>query len=386
MTLDQAVDRLGRENLRLRALALEVPQAGADITSSGRQSDSFLFFGVGKTGPLIARLQPWGVTPGRWARVLTARLAARVTEAQYRDAVRLQTDNLYTAFVNAQASQQQVRFARATHAGFENLIKMTRHFAEAGQIGKADFDRVVAEQERAALALADAEVALLKGRLTLADLLNVTEAEADRMEVVDLPDVPPPDPPPVEGLIRLAQSHRPDLLAYRLGLLRARSECLRAWFERFPDLYVRSPSNRPEGKAPGAGVVAPRGVPVLLVRFPDAGHQGGKVVRARVNVDQSRIELARVERQVTLDVRLAHLEYRQSLDAVRGLKDKVLPSALRVREDAFRLFQGGQVDARKFLAAQKEYQDVVRQYGDAVIHHRRSTLALDTAVGARVLP
>ena len=114
-------------------------------------------------------------------------------------------------------------------------------------------------------------------------------------------------------------------------------------------------------------------------------HYRGRVERARINVRQSGIELARVERQVVLDVRLAHLEHRHSLDRVRRLRDVVLPTARRVRDDAFRLFQGGQVDSQVYLGARKEYQELVRQYGDALVRHGMSTLASNTAVGERVL-
>ena len=47
------------------------------------------------------------------------------------------------------------------------------------QFGKADVERTAAEQDRAAAALADAEVAL-------ADLTGMTGADADRVKVADL--------------------------------------------------------------------------------------------------------------------------------------------------------------------------------------------------------
>ncbi len=386
LTLDEAVERLKRDNLTLRALELEVPQARADITSAAQQPNSLFLVGDGRTSPRFARLQPLDLIPKRWARVLTARLAARVTAAQYRDAVRLQTDSLYTVFVNVQATRQQVRFARANHDGVEKLLEITRLLYKGAAVGKDDVDRLVAEQSRAAAALADAEVALTRAKLTLADLMNLTDVENDRLEVVDLTDENPSEIPAVEGLIRIARHSRPDLIAYRLGLLRACSEWLTTWVEQFPDLYVLYPSNPPENKGLREGVIAPQRVPSLLVILPDAGHQRGKVLRARINIDQSRIELARVEKQVTLEVRQAHLESQQSLNLIQEFKNKVLPSARQVRDDAFRRFQGGEVDARGYLDAQKDYNDVIRQYGEAVIRYRRSALALNTAVGERVLP
>ena len=43
--------------------------------------------------------------------------ALGVTEAQYQDAVRIEINNLYTAFVDVLAARQTVRYARASVNG-----------------------------------------------------------------------------------------------------------------------------------------------------------------------------------------------------------------------------------------------------------------------------
>ena len=49
-------------------------------------------------------------------------------------------------------------------------------------------------------------------------------------------------------------------------------------------------------------------------------------------------------------------------------------------------WKGGETSAVEYLEAQKDYNDVVRQYRDALVRHRRSMLDMNTAVGARVVP
>ena len=39
-----------------------------------------------------------------------------------------------------------------------------------------------------------------------------------------------------------------------------------------------------------------------------------------------------------------------------------------------------------YLDAQQDFNEVVRQYRDALVRHRRAILDLNTAVGERVLP
>ena len=100
LTLDQAVERLKQKNQALAAMWLEVLQTRTDILSARQQPDSLVFIGGGKDGPV--RLRPLDLLVKPWARALSAHLAARVTEAQYRDAVRTRIADLFTAYVDVQ--------------------------------------------------------------------------------------------------------------------------------------------------------------------------------------------------------------------------------------------------------------------------------------------
>ena len=57
-----------------------------------------------------------------------------------------------------------------------------------------------------------------------------------------------------------------------------------------------------------------------------------------------------------------------------------------VRDTAFKLWQGGSSTAVDYLEAQQDFNDVVKQYRDALVRHRNAMLDLNTAVGSRVLP
>jgi cobalt-zinc-cadmium efflux system outer membrane protein len=384
LTLDQAVARMERENLTLAAMWLEVPQARADVLSARQQPNSLLLISNGKDGPV--RLRPLELIPKRWARAFAAGLAARVTEAQYRDAVRTRTADLYAAYVDVQEAQMQAQFARASLGGVEELTNVTKLLTESAQVGKTDLGRVAATRARAALAATDAEVALRQAKLTLAELLNIPIAEAERLEIKAESEDREPSLPTLPELTQLALAHRPDLRAHRLGLSRAQAELLRTWLELWPDVYVLAGPNRRAGQNAGDGAIALRRVSGLLVSFPDSGHHRGKISRAQINVAQSRIELARVERQVVVDVWQAHLEYTHSLAGRRRLKEEVLPSAKGVFDDALKLFREGEADFRACRSAQSEYNQVVSDCLKASIRYRRGALALNTAVGKRALP
>ena len=81
-------------------------------------------------------------------------------EAQYQDAVRLQIDNLYTAYVDVLAARENVRFARASLEGLAKVLLVTQRLYEKDQVTRADVNRVKIQLESAGIGLADAEESL----------------------------------------------------------------------------------------------------------------------------------------------------------------------------------------------------------------------------------
>ena len=50
------------------------------------------------------------------------------------------------------------------------------------------------------------------------------------------------------------------------------------------------------------------------------------------------------------------------------------------------LITSGETSVLDYLEAQLAFNEVVRQYRDALVRHRRAILDLNTAVGERILP
>jgi cobalt-zinc-cadmium efflux system outer membrane protein len=105
-----------------------------------------------------------------------------------------------------------------------------------------------------------------------------------------------------------------------------------------------------------------------------------------LNVEQSSVELVAQERQVSYDVEEAVREFNLSRDTASELEREVVPASRRVRDSAFRRWQGGETSAIEYIEAQKDYNEVVRRFRDALVRHRRSMLDLNTAVATRILP
>jgi cobalt-zinc-cadmium efflux system outer membrane protein len=71
---------------------------------------------------------------------------------------------------------------------------------------------------------------------------------------------------------------------------------------------------------------------------------------------------------------------------VDSIRNDLEPAAKLVRDDTLRLYRGGEVNVVVYLQEQQKYQDIVKQYLDTLIRHRRAMLALNTVLGQRVFP
>jgi cobalt-zinc-cadmium efflux system outer membrane protein len=320
---------------------------------------------------------------------LVARAVKRVLEAQYEDAVRTRVDRLYTAFIDLEEAQRSVSFSESGLRGLESLLKLQLNLEKTGQTSAADVARIKTRRDLSASAVLESKAVLQKAKLDLANLLNLSDIEAVELKVSgDLEGTTnqPRRLAPTEEMIRLALSQRPDLKAYRLGLARAHLDWLKVLIEPLNQVVWR----RWPGEIVGAGArqerKAPPGNMTALITLPTMVRNRAKLKRASINVEQSRTELAKVERAVVLEVHQARLEYDQARSACDIFRNEVLPKAEQLRDTLFRQFSGGEVTLTDYLSAQQEYNDRIFQAIKASVRLRRSALALNTAVGARIMP
>jgi cobalt-zinc-cadmium efflux system outer membrane protein len=400
LTLNAAIERLVHENLDLRGKAFEIPQAEADILNAGLRANP-VFYADGQLVPYgrYTRDRPGGqtqydvnvsypldVSGKRIARTLYATRAKRVIEAQYLDAVRNGIDQLYTAYVDVLAARQTVRYAKASVRGYEQLYEVTMQLYKREAVPRSEVYRIQSQLNQAQVGLVDSEEGLNKTKRSLATLLNIPADQALRIDVRGSVQDTSPAPPTLDELTRTALAQRPDAVAFRLGIQSAEANVKLQLANRFTDVYVlyqpyTLQDNTPFGlKSPVSWALG------VTVPLPVYNRNQGGIARAKLNVVQSRVELANLERQVVTDVQQALNEYDVTARMVARIRDELEPAARQVRDDTHRLYRGGEVNVIVFLNAQKEYQDVVKQFLDTVVRHRRSMLALNTVLGQRIFP
>ena len=308
-----------------------------------------------------------------------------MTEAQYQDAVRLTVDNLYTAYVDLLQARRAIAFAEAGLKGLNDSLKATEDQYKQGTKTIGEVRRIRIPLNLAEQQLLESRGLYTKARRSMANLLNIPVDQAEAIEPSGTLKQPGVVPPPLPQMIDIALNHRPDVIAYRLGVQRAKSDVRLQLANRFQDVYVlyqpyTFQDNTPFGlKSPTSWALG------VTVPLPLYNRNQGNIQRSRLNVSQTQTELAAVERQAILDVQAAELEYRAAKVGVERIESSVLADATANLRDANRLFPG-EINVLEYLSALKDYNDVARTYLDSEVRLRRAILEINTAVGQRLLP
>ncbi|RUL89485.1 TolC family protein [Tautonia sociabilis] len=398
LTLDQAIARLLQANTDLRAKAMEIPKAQADVITAGLWANPLLFFDsqlIPYGGPFAEEAGPtqydvnithpidWN---GKWKRRReVAVLAKNVVEAQYQDAVRLQIDNLYTAWVDVLAARETLRYLRYSNEALGGLVEATRALLDQGAATPADVNRVEVLLDSTSIALVETEETLLDAKRTLATVLYLPPDAATTLEVTGVLRAPDPPIPPVEELIGMALAVRPDLAAYRIGIQRAGANVRLQRANRFEDVFLFYQPYTFQEQRGGTGTHTSWAIGATIP-LPVYNRNQGNIQRARHTVVQTKIQLADLERRVITEVQRAERAYAVSLSSVRRLEQDVLPKARQNLEASLDLYKAGEEGQIAFLEAQRNFNEVSRQYRDTLVRHRRVMLQLNTAVGRRLLP
>ena len=400
LTLDLALELLLAKNLYLRANALQIPKARADILTASLRANP-IFYADSQLIPYgqYSRSRPGGpqqydvniqhpldLSHKRQARMTVAEQSALLIEAQYQDVVRLEIDNLYTAYVNVLSARETVRFAQASIEGLKKVVAVNEALFRRSTATRPDVYRVQTLKERADMGLILAEETLERTKRDLATLLDVPPNEAGRLELRGTLAILAPTLPHPDELVQMALADRPDLIAQRLGVTRAEAEVSLARANRFADAYLLYQPYTFQNNAPFGTKSATSWALGATLPVPIFNRNQGGVLRSRVAVDQARVQVATLERHVAAEVVAAVREYTVSGTVASQLEHDVIPTARSHRDDTLRLFVKGEADARVSYTAQKDYNEAVRAYRDATVRHRRSMLKLNTAVGRRVLP
>ena len=402
LTFDQALDILLRENLDLRSRQFEIPSAQADILTASLRNNPIFYadsqlipYGGyssrrpgGPTQYDVNISQPIDYSRKRRGRVAVASRTKKAVELQYQDAVRVQIGNLANAYVGVLAARETLRYAEAGLNGLDRVLDATRKLQKVSDRTSADVLLLEAQRGSADLGVRDAREGLRKAKLALGSYFGVDPLQAEALEIrASLKPIEPPVPPGQE-LISMALSCRPDVVAYRVGVDVAKASLDLQYKNRFADAYLLYQPYTFQNLSYLANTHSATSWAVgITIPLPVFNRNQGNIERAKINIEQTKVQLQAVERLAIVQVRDAEQEYLSSRRFLDELEQKVIPAARKAMTDTERLYLEGEIrDVTSYLNVQRSYNDVVRQYRDLAVRHRRGAFALNTAVGSRILP
>ena len=402
LTFDLALERMIRDNLDLRARRFEIPSAQADILTASLRGNPILYadsqlipYGAYSTrrpgGPLQYDLnisQPVDYSLKRRARIAVALSTKKAVELQYQDAVRVQVGNLAVAFASVISARETLRYAEAGLQGLDRVLDATRKLQRVSDRTSADVSLLEAQRGVSMVGVDDARESLRKAKLALGTYLNLTREEAEALQIrAPLRELEPAIPP-IDQLTAMALSCRPDVRAYREGVNVARASFKLQQQNRFADAYVLYQPytfqnlsyipNTHSATSWALGVTLP---------LPVFNRNQGNIARARINIEQSEVQLQAVERLAIEQVRDAEQEFLVTRAHLDRLERTAITPARQAMLDTEKLYtEGEKPDITNYLDVQRRYNDIVRTFRDTAVRHRRSMSGLNTAVGARLLP
>lgn len=399
ITLDHAIETVLRNNLNVRALRQEIPQADAEILTAGLRANPFIYvdgqsipYGSytdatpgGPTQYNINLTYPVDVSNKRNNRIAVARLSRTTLEAQYQDVVRRQVDNVYEAFVVLQAARVDIAVARRSTDRQETLVSIAKSRLNAKEAERVD-DFFTYQLEATQVALGDAIEAYADAQENMALMMNLPAHQADGIHPKDPVQRGISRPLALDELTKIAIRCRPDLAAARHGISRANAEVALQRAARFDDVYLfydpiqiqdNRPLNAPNAKAWAVGVT---------FALPLYNRNQGNIARAQANVGQTRLELEAMERTVVTEVRMAEREYHAAYAALTRIEEQLLPRAQARLEQHLDEFNRDDIAIDELEEHFQEAAELAQTHREAVFRLRRSELGINTAIGLRLLP
>jgi RNA polymerase sigma factor (sigma-70 family) len=405
LNLDEAISRMLREDADLRSKFYEIPQSKAEILTAPLRANPIFYtdaqlvpgsryvrsrpggqtrYDVNVSFPVSPNTLKWPVAPppfdtnfafptdpfapirpashaqndvnvaypldvSRKRAAWKALRPTKVTEAEYVDAARLRIDALASAFAEALVARDQLKLRLEGVERFDRLTEVAREkdegpeglrrIEEARGASKSERDRAAARFDRA--------------RHALSPLLKLSETDAAGLEVIGELDLMS-YVPRLETLTSDALASRPDLIAYRLGVERAKADVKLQHANRLQDSPLEA----------------------ILKNRDDQP--------AELNLAQPQGGLAIVERQVISDVRRASRECADSLQPIFVAMEKAT-AARYTLDTAWSRYPNGAQDLAGLLAASEQADGATRRRIDVLARHYRARITLNTAVGRRVV-
>lgn len=376
LTLNDALNLANQQNLDLIAARRQRAVAAAGIRiASQRPNPTFNFTALRDDpheGVFLDQAIETGGKRGRRMDVAREQRALTYTEISTLERqVRRQTRDAYF----------NLAFARADTERLGKMVQLTQQLKEIAQerfdAGAVPELEVIRAEVGVSRAQADYQVAQKQEKVALSQLnalLNVA-ASTDWELGSALDDLP--EQISLADLIERADQANPDLqsLAQQEKIEQSRRRLLKA--ERIPDVTLEFGT---DFNSPHNFDVGPRGQ--ISVMLPLFSRNQGEIAQSLASQRVLESQVAATKRAVAGRVESGYLGLASRQTEVELYRQKVLPSTQRLESMSEESYRAGKTDILSVLDAQRNVQDVERQYLQSLYALQSAYAALEETVGA----
>lgn len=375
LTLAAALDLAARRNLDLVAARLRRSVAQAEVQVAGQFPNPAVIVSASQDTPhgslVVDQPLPVGGRRGRGIEV--AQRAAALTDLEIEALerrVRRETREAYYGLLAARASTAQRADALA-------LARRLRATAQA-RFDSGDVPRLEVIQADLEVARAEADLTVQRQdeRVALSRLNALLNEPADTAceAAGSLEDAPPMQS--MADLASRAERSNPDLerLAQEIVIEEGRGALLRA--ERVPDLTVELGA---DFDSPGEFRVGPRGG--LGIELPLFSRKQGELARSAAAIRTLESETEAARRAVAARVEAAYYEWNARQTQVDLYRRSLVPAARDLEGLAEESYRAGKANLLTVLDAQRNVQQVGREYRDSLLALQAAFAELEETVG-----
>jgi len=376
LTLRDALDLANKQNLALAAARERRAVSRAGVRIARQLPNPSASFGASRDTPHESLVfeQPLEIGGKRQRRIELAQQNAGLTdveiEALAREVRRRVREAFYAAASAGSVTQQRARALELA----KRLQEIARARFQAGDVPQLEVFQADLGVSRAA---ADLEVARQREK-TASSQLNalLNHPPETQWELVgSLEDLPPQLPLP--ELVQRAAESNTELrhLLQEQKVEEGRRALLRA--ERVPTLNVQFGT---DFNSPRDFRVGPRGQLFLLL--PLFTRNQGEIAQSSASLRVLESETAATKRAVAGRVEVAYFELSAQQTQVELFRTALLPAARRLESLAEESYRAGRANVLTVLDAQRNVQQVERDYLESLLALQLSFAGLEETVGA----
>jgi cobalt-zinc-cadmium efflux system outer membrane protein len=400
LTLDQAINLCLTNDPRIRAGVEIVSQSRGDAWTASLRPNPELNVAGGLL-PLSRRFTPeepagpsefdvgvsypldWFLFGKRAAAMASTRMGICVSESEYADLVRRRVTETALAFYDILEARSSLDLARQD---LENLLRVeavTHKAVENGGRPQVELSRVRLEILTARRGLRDAELALVTAKAKLRALLGQSDADP-AFDVAGTLDNPlTAQPLSVEEAYELALENRPDVLALRRKVARARADVVVECRNAMPELTSEFGIAHQFQQSIGAPDATMWGTGVTM-SVPLFNRNQGNRSKAASVVTQSNYELQAGLVELRAEIVEAVQSLRTAQQNAASVAQEELQLATQVRDSIGKAYEAGGRPLIDVLDAQRNFRETYRIYITSRADYWRSLHRYNSALGEQI--